>query len=249
MQSCKPFNQGVYCMAWHHLPHMLHTFRLPLWHCPSHTSLTALIIIVMSWQPNLCLCCVFFSFSRGWMLCKSLHVVVHKVLLYHCNVITTIVHGIMAWDQAGILVVDHVVVLYPLSEIMEDQVQQSHGSLVKMTSPWKFQQGNGLYFQLKYLIPFELFYLFLLVMVLSLKIVHHLFYYAWCGWLIVTITKYVCAYSILLIILIIISIEMLCGPDGELPEKLRNLESRLIEHVSNEIMDRDPNVRWNDIGL
>lgn len=41
---------------------------------------------------------------------------------------------------------------------------------------------------------------------------------------------------------------MLCGPDGELPEKLRNLEPRLIEHVSNEIMDRDPNVRWNDIG-
>ncbi|TVU50426.1 hypothetical protein EJB05_01797 [Eragrostis curvula] len=45
----------------------------------------------------------------------------------------------------------------------------------------------------------------------------------------------------------IISIEMLCGPDGELPEKLRNLEPRLIEHVSNEIMDRDPNVRWDDI--
>ncbi|ONM32375.1 P-loop containing nucleoside triphosphate hydrolase superfamily protein [Zea mays] len=42
-------------------------------------------------------------------------------------------------------------------------------------------------------------------------------------------------------------IEMLCAPDGELPEKLRNLEPRLIEHVSNEIMDRDPNVRWNDI--
>lgn len=41
---------------------------------------------------------------------------------------------------------------------------------------------------------------------------------------------------------------MLCGPDGELPEKLRNLEPRLIEHVSNEIMDKDPNVRWNDIG-
>lgn len=41
---------------------------------------------------------------------------------------------------------------------------------------------------------------------------------------------------------------MLCGPDGELPEKLRNLEPRLIEHVSNEIMDRDPNVRWDDIG-
>ncbi|XP_077250315.1 P-loop containing nucleoside triphosphate hydrolases superfamily protein isoform X2 [Tasmannia lanceolata] len=42
-------------------------------------------------------------------------------------------------------------------------------------------------------------------------------------------------------------LEMLCGPDGELPEKLRNLEPRLIEHVSNEIMDHDPNVRWDDI--
>lgn len=41
---------------------------------------------------------------------------------------------------------------------------------------------------------------------------------------------------------------MLYGPDGEVPEKLRNLEPRLIEHVSNEIMDRDPNVRWDDIG-
>ncbi|KAK1440949.1 hypothetical protein QVD17_06784 [Tagetes erecta] len=41
--------------------------------------------------------------------------------------------------------------------------------------------------------------------------------------------------------------DMLCGPDGELPEKLRNLEPRLIEHISNEIMDRDPNVRWDDI--
>lgn len=46
----------------------------------------------------------------------------------------------------------------------------------------------------------------------------------------------------------VFSLEMLCGPDGELPEKLRNLEPRLIEHISNEIMDRDPNVRWNDIG-
>lgn len=46
----------------------------------------------------------------------------------------------------------------------------------------------------------------------------------------------------------IISLEMLCGPDGELPEKLRNLEPHLIEHVSNEIMDKDPNVRWDDIG-
>lgn len=54
---------------------------------------------------------------------------------------------------------------------------------------------------------------------------------------------------ILLTTFTIISIEMLCGPDGELPEKLRNLEPRLIEHVSNEIMDRDPNVRWNDIGM
>lgn len=43
--------------------------------------------------------------------------------------------------------------------------------------------------------------------------------------------------------------DMLCGPDGELPEKLRNLEPRLIEHISNEIMDRDPNVRWDDIGI
>ncbi|KAL2646639.1 hypothetical protein AAZV13_05G068700 [Glycine max] len=42
-------------------------------------------------------------------------------------------------------------------------------------------------------------------------------------------------------------LEILCGPDGELPEKLRNLDPRLIEHVSNEIMDRDPNVRWDDI--
>ncbi|XP_049932250.1 ATPase family AAA domain-containing protein FIGL1 isoform X2 [Nymphaea colorata] len=42
-------------------------------------------------------------------------------------------------------------------------------------------------------------------------------------------------------------LEMLCGPDGELPDKLRNLEPRLIEHVSNEIMDKDPNVRWSDI--
>ncbi|KAI3885269.1 hypothetical protein MKW98_002661 [Papaver atlanticum] len=41
--------------------------------------------------------------------------------------------------------------------------------------------------------------------------------------------------------------EILCGPDGELPEKLRNLEPRLLEHISNEIMDQDPNVRWDDI--
>lgn len=47
----------------------------------------------------------------------------------------------------------------------------------------------------------------------------------------------------------VVSVEMLCGPGGELPEKLRNLEPRLIEHVSNEIMEKDPNVRWNDIGI
>ncbi|KAK6912978.1 ATPase, AAA-type, core [Dillenia turbinata] len=41
---------------------------------------------------------------------------------------------------------------------------------------------------------------------------------------------------------------MLCGPDGELPDELRNLEPGLVEHVSNEIMDRDPNFRWDDIG-
>ena len=41
---------------------------------------------------------------------------------------------------------------------------------------------------------------------------------------------------------------MLVGPDDELLDNLRNLESRLIEHVSNEIMDQDPNVRWDDIG-
>ncbi|KAG0590882.1 hypothetical protein KC19_1G132600 [Ceratodon purpureus] len=41
--------------------------------------------------------------------------------------------------------------------------------------------------------------------------------------------------------------EMLAGPDGELPDRLKNLEPRLLEHVSNEIMDQDPNVRWDDI--
>jgi hypothetical protein len=46
---------------------------------------------------------------------------VHKVFLYRHIVITALVHGIMVLDQAGILVADHVVVLYPLSEIMEDQ--------------------------------------------------------------------------------------------------------------------------------
>lgn len=53
---------------------------------------------------------------------------------------------------------------------------------------------------------------------------------------------------LLLHICLICSLEVLYGPDGELPEKLRNLEPRLIEHVSNEIMEKDPNVRWDDIG-
>lgn len=43
--------------------------------------------------------------------------------------------------------------------------------------------------------------------------------------------------------------EMLCGPDGEIPDKLKNIEPRLIEHISNEIMEKDPNVRWSDIGI
>lgn len=43
--------------------------------------------------------------------------------------------------------------------------------------------------------------------------------------------------------------ELLCGPDGEIPEKLKNIEPRLIEHISNEIMEKDPNVRWSDIGI
>lgn len=42
-------------------------------------------------------------------------------------------------------------------------------------------------------------------------------------------------------------LELLAGPDGELPDKLKNVEPRLIEHISNEIMDQDPNVRWDDI--
>lgn len=44
------------------------------------------------------------------------------------------------------------------------------------------------------------------------------------------------------------SLEMLWGPDSELPEKLRNLEPRLIELVGNEIMDKNSNVQWDDMG-
>ena len=45
------------------------------------------------------------------------------------------------------------------------------------------------------------------------------------------------------------SMDVLRGPDGALPEKLRCLDPCLIEHISNEIMDHDPNVRWDDIGI
>ncbi|GJT44796.1 ATPase family AAA domain-containing protein FIGL1 [Tanacetum coccineum] len=37
------------------------------------------------------------------------------------------------------------------------------------------------------------------------------------------------------------SLDMLCSLDGELLEKLRNLEPRLIGHIHNEIRDKDPN--------
>lgn len=45
------------------------------------------------------------------------------------------------------------------------------------------------------------------------------------------------------------SMEVLCGSDVELPEKLRNLVL-LNTYISNEIlMDKDPNnVCWDDIG-
>ncbi|CAM6128927.1 unnamed protein product [Calypogeia fissa] len=42
-------------------------------------------------------------------------------------------------------------------------------------------------------------------------------------------------------------LEMLSGPDGELPDRLRNIEPKLLEHITNEIMERDPMVRWDDI--
>ncbi|GJT95027.1 ATPase family AAA domain-containing protein FIGL1-like protein [Tanacetum coccineum] len=43
-------------------------------------------------------------------------------------------------------------------------------------------------------------------------------------------------------------LDKLRGPDGELPQKLRSLPPKLIEQISNEIMDKDPNVHWDDIG-
>ncbi|GJV94883.1 ATPase family AAA domain-containing protein FIGL1, partial [Tanacetum coccineum] len=48
--------------------------------------------------------------------------------------------------------------------------------------------------------------------------------------------------------LYVYSLDMLCSLDGELLEKLRNSEPRLIGHISNEIRDKDPNVCWNYIG-
>ncbi|KAI3520680.1 hypothetical protein L1887_10130 [Cichorium endivia] len=46
----------------------------------------------------------------------------------------------------------------------------------------------------------------------------------------------------------ILTLDLLRGRgDHGLPQKLRSLEPRLIEQISNEIMDGDPNVRWDDI--
>ncbi|GBG78492.1 hypothetical protein CBR_g26520 [Chara braunii] len=42
-------------------------------------------------------------------------------------------------------------------------------------------------------------------------------------------------------------LEQLAGPDGELPDRLRNLEPKLLEQIMNEIMDHNPNVKWDDI--
>ncbi|KAI3520679.1 hypothetical protein L1887_10129 [Cichorium endivia] len=42
-------------------------------------------------------------------------------------------------------------------------------------------------------------------------------------------------------------LDLLRGPGGELSQKLRSIEPRYIEQISNEIMDGDPNVRWDDI--
>jgi len=43
-------------------------------------------------------------------------------------------------------------------------------------------------------------------------------------------------------------VDELRGPDGQLPEKLRNVTPRHIELVSNEIMIKNPNVHWDDVG-
>ncbi|KAJ9540522.1 hypothetical protein OSB04_027028 [Centaurea solstitialis] len=43
------------------------------------------------------------------------------------------------------------------------------------------------------------------------------------------------------------SVDMLRGPGGELPAKLRSVEPYLIERITNEIMHKKPDVRWEDI--
>ncbi|CAK7328302.1 unnamed protein product [Dovyalis caffra] len=43
------------------------------------------------------------------------------------------------------------------------------------------------------------------------------------------------------------SLEMLRGPDGQLPEKLRHVEPHMLERIIHEIMDKDLNVCWDDI--
>ncbi|PWA57586.1 ATPase, AAA-type, core [Artemisia annua] len=43
------------------------------------------------------------------------------------------------------------------------------------------------------------------------------------------------------------SSDMLRGPDGQFPQKLRCLPSDLVERITNEIMNCDTNVRWDDI--
>ncbi|XP_023741378.1 ATPase family AAA domain-containing protein FIGL1 [Lactuca sativa] len=42
-------------------------------------------------------------------------------------------------------------------------------------------------------------------------------------------------------------LDLLRGPDGQLPQKLRNIDPRLIEQISNEIMDCNAKVCWDDI--
>ena len=48
---------------------------------------------------------------------------------------------------------------------------------------------------------------------------------------------------------LIYSLDKLRGPDGELPQKLQNLSLKHIKRLSNEIMERDLNVCWDDIGI
>ncbi|KAK9817994.1 hypothetical protein WJX72_005483 [[Myrmecia] bisecta] len=43
------------------------------------------------------------------------------------------------------------------------------------------------------------------------------------------------------------TLQMLAGPDGEMPEALQKLDPKLVEQVCNEVMDSSANVRWEDI--